>query len=152
MRDDQKVYKYLYFKYRILLFTRGHHCKYTDTLRGSWVKKTWYFCIFSFLYIFLHILFPITSSRLIFFLSSFSREKIFQKLLLNFTWWVNRKDQEGNNIFEGGFLGLDSISFSISPSSFHRSYFSLTLVLSPRLLHSPLPPRPIPRFFFCYLF
>jgi len=36
-------------------------------------------------------------------------ERVFQKLLLNFTWWVNRKDQEGNNIFEGGFLGLDNI-------------------------------------------
>ena len=36
-------------------------------------------------------------------------EHIFQKLLLNFTWWVNRKDAEGNNIFEGGFLGLDNI-------------------------------------------
>ena len=36
-------------------------------------------------------------------------EGIFQKLLLNFTWWVNRKDSEGNNIFEGGFLGLDNI-------------------------------------------
>jgi len=33
----------------------------------------------------------------------------FQKLLLNFTWWVNRKDAEGNNLFEGGFLGLDNI-------------------------------------------
>jgi hypothetical protein len=33
----------------------------------------------------------------------------FQKLLLNFTWWVNRKDAEGNNIFGGGFLGLDNI-------------------------------------------
>ncbi len=32
-------------------------------------------------------------------------ERVFQKLLLNFTWWVNRKDAEGNNIFEGGFLG-----------------------------------------------
>ena len=31
------------------------------------------------------------------------------KLLLNFTWWVNRKDSEGNNVFEGGFLGLDNI-------------------------------------------
>ena len=37
-------------------------------------------------------------------------ERIFQKLLINFTWWVNRKDSEGNNIFEGGFLGLDNIS------------------------------------------
>ena len=52
-------------------------------------------------------------------------ERVFQKLLLNFTWydvkpisftvyntflrWVNRKDQEGNNVFEGGFLGLDNI-------------------------------------------
>lgn len=36
-------------------------------------------------------------------------EEVFQKLLLNFTWWVNRKDSEGNNIFEGGFLGLDNI-------------------------------------------
>ncbi|MDT4955834.1 MAG: hypothetical protein QOJ02_3972 [Acidobacteriota bacterium] len=36
-------------------------------------------------------------------------ERIFHKLMLNFTWWVNRKDTEGNNIFEGGFLGLDNI-------------------------------------------
>jgi hypothetical protein len=36
-------------------------------------------------------------------------ERIFHKLLLNFTWWVNRKDTQGNNIFEGGFLGLDNI-------------------------------------------
>jgi len=36
-------------------------------------------------------------------------EGIFQKLLLNFTWWVNQKDSEGNNVFEGGFLGLDNI-------------------------------------------
>jgi hypothetical protein len=35
--------------------------------------------------------------------------KVFHKLLLNFTWWVNRKDTEGNNVFEGGFLGLDNI-------------------------------------------
>ncbi|SEB19462.1 MGH1-like glycoside hydrolase domain-containing protein [Pedobacter hartonius] len=34
---------------------------------------------------------------------------MFNKLLLNFTWWVNQKDSEGNNIFEGGFLGLDNI-------------------------------------------
>ena len=31
------------------------------------------------------------------------------KLLLNFTWWVNRKDADGNNVFEGGFLGLDNV-------------------------------------------
>lgn len=36
-------------------------------------------------------------------------ESCFQKLLLNFTWWVNRKDADGNNLFEGGFLGLDNI-------------------------------------------
>jgi hypothetical protein len=36
-------------------------------------------------------------------------ESVFHKLLLNFTWWVNRKDSGGNNIFEGGFLGLDNI-------------------------------------------
>ena len=36
-------------------------------------------------------------------------ERIFHKLLLNFTWWVNRKDSEGNNVFQGGFLGLDNI-------------------------------------------
>jgi hypothetical protein len=36
-------------------------------------------------------------------------ERVFHKLMLNFTWWVNRKDAEGNNIFEGGFLGLDNI-------------------------------------------
>ncbi len=37
-------------------------------------------------------------------------EGIFQKLLLNFTWWVNQKDAEGKNVFQGGFLGLDNIS------------------------------------------
>jgi hypothetical protein len=36
-------------------------------------------------------------------------EGVFQKLLLNFTWWVNRKDAEGRNLFSGGFLGLDNI-------------------------------------------
>jgi hypothetical protein len=36
-------------------------------------------------------------------------ERVFQKLLLNFTWWVNRKDAHGMNIFQGGFLGLDNI-------------------------------------------
>jgi hypothetical protein len=36
-------------------------------------------------------------------------KRVFHKLLLNFTWWVNRKDTEGNNLFEGGFLGLDNI-------------------------------------------
>ena len=36
-------------------------------------------------------------------------ERVFHKLLINFTWWVNRKDAEGNNVFQGGFLGLDNI-------------------------------------------
>jgi hypothetical protein len=36
-------------------------------------------------------------------------ERVFHKLLLNFTWWVNRKDIDGNNVFQGGFLGLDNI-------------------------------------------
>jgi len=36
-------------------------------------------------------------------------ERVFHKLLLNFTWWVNRKDPDGRNVFEGGFLGLDNI-------------------------------------------
>jgi hypothetical protein len=36
-------------------------------------------------------------------------ERLFHKLLINFTWWVNRKDEEDNNVFEGGFLGLDNI-------------------------------------------
>jgi hypothetical protein len=40
---------------------------------------------------------------------TFFLERSFQKLLINFTWWVNRKDVEGKNIFGGGFLGLDNI-------------------------------------------
>ncbi|MGF1508219.1 MAG: glucosidase [Myxococcota bacterium] len=36
-------------------------------------------------------------------------ERVFHKMMLNFTWWVNRKDADGNNIFQGGFLGLDNI-------------------------------------------
>ncbi|MDT3718770.1 MGH1-like glycoside hydrolase domain-containing protein [Pseudomonas oryzihabitans] len=37
-------------------------------------------------------------------------ERVFHKLLLNFSWWINRKDAEGRNIFQGGFLGLDNIA------------------------------------------
>jgi len=37
-------------------------------------------------------------------------ERVFHKLLINFAWWVNREDEEGNNLFSGGFLGLDNIS------------------------------------------
>ena len=49
--------------------------------------------------------------------------RMFHKLLLNFTWWVNRKDPEGKNVFEGGFLGLDNIgvfdrSQPLGPGSF----------------------------------
>src|SRR5207244_4190225 len=36
-------------------------------------------------------------------------ERVFQKLLLNFTWWVNRHDADGLNVFQGGFLGLDNV-------------------------------------------
>ena len=39
----------------------------------------------------------------------FFRKRVFLKLLLNFTWWVNRKDPDNNNLFGGGFLGLDNI-------------------------------------------
>lgn len=52
----------------------------------------------------------------------FFLKKAFQKLLINFTWWINRKDPNGNNIFEGGFLGLDNIGV------FNRSYHFLTEV------------------------
>ena len=41
-------------------------------------------------------------------------ERIFHKLLLNFTWWVNRKDAEGRNIFQGGFLGSTTSASSIA--------------------------------------
>lgn len=67
-------------------------------------------------------------------------EGLFHKLLLNFTWWVNRKDRDGNNIFQGGFLGLDNISlFDRSSSTFQgkidqadgtawMSFFCITLM------------------------
>ena len=45
-------------------------------------------------------------------------ETIFHKMLLNFNWWVNRKDSEGNNIFQGGFLGLDNIGVFDRGASF----------------------------------
>lgn len=41
---------------------------------------------------------------------AFFLERTFQKLIMNFTWWINRKDSKGKNIFEGGFLGMDNIS------------------------------------------
>jgi hypothetical protein len=46
-------------------------------------------------------------------------KRIFNKLLLNFTWWLNREDQEGNDLFSGGFLGLDNIG------AFDRSHLPL---------------------------
>ena len=50
-------------------------------------------------------------------------ERVFHKLLLNFTWWVNRKDLEGRNVFQGGFLGLDNIGVfdrsSVLPAGGH---------------------------------
>jgi hypothetical protein len=45
-------------------------------------------------------------------------ETIFHKMLIAFTWWVNRKDSEGNNIFQGGFLGLDNIGVFDRNSAF----------------------------------
>ncbi|GAC1426738.1 MAG: glucosidase [Flavisolibacter sp.] len=50
-------------------------------------------------------------------------KKIFHKLLINFTWWINRKDRKGNNIFEGGFLGLDNIG--VFNRSFHGGEMQL---------------------------
>ncbi|HZO28598.1 MAG TPA: glucosidase [Chloroflexota bacterium] len=47
-------------------------------------------------------------------------ERVFHKLLLNFNWWVNRKDSEGKNVFQGGFLGLDNVSI-FDRSAMHRS-------------------------------
>ena len=51
-------------------------------------------------------------------------ERVFHKLLLNFTWWVNRKDAEGRNVFQGGFLGLDNIGVfdrsAMLPTGGHR--------------------------------
>ena len=50
-------------------------------------------------------------------------KKIFHKLIINFTWWINRKDASGNNIFHGGFLGLDNIGIfnrSIEMPGKHR--------------------------------
>ena len=43
-------------------------------------------------------------------------ERCFHKLLMNFAWWVNKVDSEGNNVFEGGFLGLDNITVSTAAS------------------------------------
>ena len=53
-------------------------------------------------------------------------ERVFHKLMLNFTWWVNRKDAEGRNIFQGGFLGLDNIGV-----------FDRSAPLAHRRLHQP---------------
>jgi len=50
-------------------------------------------------------------------------ESIYHKLIINFTWWVNRKDSGGNNLFEGGFLGLDNISVLDRNSKLDNEYF-----------------------------
>jgi hypothetical protein len=50
-------------------------------------------------------------------------EKVFHKLMLNFNWWVNRRDAKGNNIFEGGFLGLDNIGVIDRTNSLQRSEY-----------------------------
>jgi hypothetical protein len=74
-------------------------------------------------------------------------ERVFQKMLLNFTWWVNRKDIQGKNIFQGGFLGMDNIGIfdrdKLPPgcklgqadgtswmAAFAKSMFSLALLLA----------------------
>jgi hypothetical protein len=50
-------------------------------------------------------------------------KSVFHRLLLNFTWWVNRKDVDGNNVFDGGFLGLDNIGvFDRSMAPKHSSF------------------------------
>ena len=82
-------------------------------------------------------------------------EKIFHKLLMNFTWWVNRKDAEGKNVFQGGFLGLDNIGlFDRSqplptgglPGAVRRHLLDGD-VLPQHALHRPGtdPPRPLLR-------
>jgi hypothetical protein len=73
-------------------------------------------------------------------------ERVFQKLLLNFTWWVNRKDAGGKNIFQGGFLGLDNIGvfdrskplptggqIEQSDGTSWMAMYSLNLLLQPEL-------------------
>ncbi len=50
-------------------------------------------------------------------------ENAFQKLLMNFTWWVNRKDNAGNNVFQGGFLGLDNIGIFDRSAKFPPGVF-----------------------------
>jgi Glycosyl hydrolase family 63 C-terminal domain len=74
-------------------------------------------------------------------------ERVFQKMLLNFTWWVNRKDIQGKNIFQGGFLGMDNIGVfdrdNLPPgcmlgqadgtswmAAFAKSMFSIALLLA----------------------
>ena len=49
-------------------------------------------------------------------------EAVFHKLLLNFTWWVNQKDKMGNNVFQGGFLGLDNISIFDRSTPIKKGY------------------------------
>ena len=50
-------------------------------------------------------------------------KKAFHRLLINFTWWVNKKDHQGNNIFEGGFLGLDNIAIFDRNTQFPDGWF-----------------------------
>jgi len=69
-------------------------------------------------------------------------ERVFQKLLLNFTWWVNQKDNDGNNIFQGRFLGLDNIGiFDRSaelPTGGYGNYRSGAVQIGGRTAVSPL--------------
>ena len=69
-------------------------------------------------------------------------ERVFHKLLLNFTWWVNRKDAEGSNVFEGGFLGLDNIGvFDRSPPLPTGGYLEQSDGTSWMAMYSPEPAR-----------
>ena len=64
-------------------------------------------------------------------------ERSFQKLLTNFTWWLNRKDRSGKNVFEGGFLGLDNIGVFDRSSPLPTGGFSNRLTAQPGCPFSP---------------
>src|SRR5262249_12591139 len=73
--------------------------------------------------------------------------RVFDKLLVNFTWWVNRQDRDGSNVFEGGFLGLDNIGpidrshlaaghrLEQSDSTGWMGFYALTMAAAPAVLN-----------------
>jgi hypothetical protein len=75
-------------------------------------------------------------------------KECFDRLLLNFTWWVNRKDPSGHNVFEGGFLGLDNIGVFDRSAALptgprrKRAEITLTELDSPVERWSRCPPPP----------